>query len=61
MKKLTKATKMSQVKVGDSFRWTNGNIVTALNVTKETVHFWSEAGTMRIVWLSKENMTVNVR
>ena len=53
--------KLSQIKINQNFRWTNGNIVTALNVNKETVHFWSEAGTMRIVWLKNENPTVSVK
>ncbi len=56
-----KQTKLSQVKVNDKFRWTNGNIVNVINKTDETVHFWSEAGTMRIVWLKNENPTVSVR
>ena len=56
-----KKMKISQTKVGDKFRWTNGNKVIVINKSKDTTHFFAAQGLMIIVWTgSDKDVIVNV-
>ena len=44
---------LRSLKVGDKFRWTNGNICVVNQKDSETIRFWASQGCWRIVWLTE--------